>query len=176
MGAIEMKNIVLTGFMGSGKSAVGASLAENLGMKVVDTDGLIEERMCMSINDIFSSRGEAYFREVEKKAVAQVSELGGHVIITGGGVVLNEGNIANLRRNGVIVYLHADPEVVYERVKDETHRPLLQVEDPLGKIKELMEVRASFYANNDLAVDTSSLTVEEVASEVLGKVKPLIGD
>ncbi len=168
------KNIVLTGFMGSGKTSVGNRISKMLGMKVVDTDDLIEERMCVSINDIFSRHGEAYFREVEKGIVKEVSELEGRVIVTGGGVVLNKENIRNLRKKGIIVYLHVTPDAAYARVKAQTHRPLLRVEDPLKKIKELLEQRAPFYADNDLTIDTTGLTVDKVVDEVLRKVKPLI--
>ncbi len=162
-----MKNIVLTGFMGSGKSTVGRALSKRLGMGIVDTDELIEERMCMSINDVFSRHGEPGFRDIERRVVAEVSKLEGRVIITGGGVVLNKENMANLRRNGFIVYLHARPEVIYERVKHHRHRPLLNVDDPLKKIGELMEYRAPFYADNDISVDTSDKSAMEVVKEVI---------
>lgn len=170
-----MKNIVFTGFMGSGKTTVGNRVARRFGMKVVDTDDLIEERLCMSINDIFSQRGEPYFREVEKRVVREVSELEGHVIITGGGVVLNKENMHNLRRNGIIVYLHASPEDAYARLKGKGNRPLLKVEDPLRKIRELIEYREPFYADNDITIDTAGLSVDAVAREVMTWVKPLIG-
>jgi shikimate kinase len=162
-----MKNIVLTGFMGAGKSSVGRALSEKTGMPVIDTDDEIEKRAEMAISDIFEKHGEPHFRDLEKDEVARVSDMEGHIIITGGGVVLKKENMDNLRKNGVIFYLHASPEAIYERIKDETHRPLLQVEDPLGKIKELLEYRAPFYADNDFTIDTSGLTVDEVAEEVL---------
>jgi len=162
-----MKNIVLTGFMGAGKSSVGRALSEKTGMPVIDTDDEIEERAGMAITEIFEKHGEDHFRELERQVVAQVSALEGHIIITGGGVVLKKENMDNLRKNGVIFYLSAPPKVIYDRVKDETHRPLLQVEDPLGRIKELLEFRAPFYADNDFTIDTSGLTVDEVAEEVL---------
>lgn len=161
------KNIVLTGFMGAGKSTVGKKLARALGMSLVDTDDLIEARAGMSIPDIFARYGEEYFRELEEKVVADVSTLKKHVIVTGGGVVLREANMRNLQKGGVVIYLHAEPEVIYERIKDQTHRPLLRVADPLAKIRELLEYRAPFYANNDVTVDTSNLTVDEVVEEVL---------
>ncbi len=169
-----MKNIVLTGFMGSGKSSVGEIIAKRLGMKVIDTDDLIEEKMRMSINDIFSRYGEPHFRDVETGVVKEASKLDGHVIITGGGVVLNKSNIENLRTNGVIVYLHVSPEDAFDRVKAETHRPLLKVDDPLGKIRELIEFREPFYADNEVQVDTTRLSVDEVAGEVVERVKPLL--
>lgn len=166
-----MKNIVLTGFMGAGKSSVGRKLADRLGMSVVDTDELIERSADMKISEIFSRYGEARFRELEKKAVAEASKLENHVVITGGGVVLREENVINLRKNGIIIYLHARPDVIYSRIKHETHRPLLQAKEPMEKIKELLEYRAPYYANNDFMVDTSDLTVEQVVEEILKKSK-----
>lgn len=166
-----MKNIVLTGFMGAGKSSVGRKLADRLGMSVVDTDELIERSAGMKISEIFARYGEEHFRELEKKAVAEASKLENHVIITGGGVVLKEENMKNLRRNGIIVYLRARPEVIHSRIKHESHRPLLQVKEPIEKIKELLEHRAPYYANNDFMVDTSDLTVEEVVKEILKRLR-----
>ncbi len=161
------KNIVLTGFMGAGKSTVGRRLVHLLKKKMVDTDDMIEREAGMKISEIFAKHGEDYFRELEEKIVAKASQMKNHVIVTGGGVVLREKNIQNLRKNGVIIYLHASPEVIYNRVKNQSHRPLLQVKDPLEEIRELLEFRAPFYAKNDHAIDTSDLTIEEVVAEVL---------
>jgi shikimate kinase len=166
-----MVNIVLTGFMGAGKSAVGKKLKELTCMEMVDTDDMIEEDAGMVISEIFEKFGEPHFRELEKRAVAKASALKNHIIVTGGGVVLKEENITNLRKNGKVVYLHAPPEVLYERIKDETQRPLLQVDDPLGKIKELLEYRAPFYANNDFEIDTTDTSVDDVAEEVVKIIK-----
>jgi shikimate kinase len=167
-----MKNIVLTGFMGSGKSTVGKKLGEKLNLKVIDTDDVIEEDSGLKISDIFAQQGEKYFRELEKEAVRKVSALEDHVIITGGGVVLNKENMENLRKRGTIIYLHARPEVLHERVKDETHRPLLQVKDPLNRVRELLDYRARFYSDNDLEIDTSNLSVDEVVGEIVRKINP----
>ena len=160
------KNLVLTGFMGAGKSTVGRLLAEKLNLRYVDTDAEIERRAKMSIAEIFEKHGEAYFRELERRVVEEVSELEGCVIVTGGGVVLNRENISNLRRKGVIVYLHAEPEVIYRRLHNDSSRPLLRVENPLSRIRELMEQRAPYYAEHDYSVDTSELSVEQVVEEV----------
>ncbi|MFQ6105471.1 MAG: shikimate kinase [Candidatus Hydrothermarchaeaceae archaeon] len=166
-----MKNIILTGFMGAGKSAVGKKLAERTGMTLVDTDEIIEGETGKSISEIFAESGERHFREIERKVVEKVSEMKNSVITTGGGVVLNRRNVKNLRKNGIIVYLHAEPEILYERLKKEKHRPLLRVENPLGRIKELMIMRSRFYADNDMFIDTSKLTVDEVADVIMKKVK-----
>ena len=162
-----MGNIVLTGFMGAGKTSVGKRLKELTGIEMVDTDDMIEEDASMPISEIFEKFGEPYFRELEKKAVAKASALENRIIVTGGGAVLKEENIKNLRKNGKIVYLHAPPEVLYKQAKDGTRRPLLQVDDMLKKIRELLEYRAPFYANNDFVIDTSNMSVDEVAKEVV---------
>jgi len=164
-----MKNIVLTGFMGAGKSVVGRTLAKRLGWEVIDTDNAIEQDNDMIISDIFQGYGEDYFRELEKKAVEKISTLKDHVIITGGGVVINKVNIENLRKNGVVVYLFAIPKVLYLRVKDQNHRPLLQVEDPMQTISELMKVREPFYANHDIRIDTTNLDVNQVVDKIMEK-------
>jgi shikimate kinase len=166
-----MVNIVLTGFMGAGKSAVGRMLRELTGMEMVDTDNMIERDAGMVISEIFEKFGEPHFRELEKKAVKEASELENHIIVTGGGVVLKEENIDNLKKNGKIIYLHAPAEVLYERIKDETHRPLLQVDDPLGKIKEMLEFRAPFYANNDFTIGTENMGIDGVAEEIIKIIK-----
>jgi shikimate kinase len=165
------KNIVLTGFMGAGKSTVGRKLAKVLSMDLVDTDDMIESRSGMSIPEIFTKYGEDYFRALEEEVVAEASKLHGHVIVTGGGVVLREINMRNLKKNGVVIYLHAEPDIIYTRIKNQTHRPLLQVEDPLGKIRELLEYRAPFYANNDYTIDTTTLKVEDVVNKALDILK-----
>lgn len=166
-----MVNIVLTGFMGAGKSAVGRRLKELTGMGMVDTDDMIERDAGMPISKIFEKFGELHFRELEKKAVAKASGLDNHIIVTGGGVVLKEENINNLKKNGKIIYLHAPAELLYERIKDETHRPLIQEDDPPGKIKELLEFRAPFYANNDFTINTEDLDIDEVAEEIIKIIK-----
>jgi shikimate kinase len=163
-------NIVLIGFMGAGKTSVGKALREKTGMEMIDTDEKIEKDSGMKISKIFSTFGEEYFRKLEKKAVREVSKLENTIIVTGGGVVLDKENMENLRKKGIVIHLYADPKTIYERIKHESHRPLLQVEDPIRKIKELLEYRARFYADNDIVIDTSNLSVDEVAEKILEKL------
>ena len=162
-----MKNIVLTGFMGTGKTSVARELSSMLGMKVVDMDTEIEKEQGMTINDIFARFGEGRFRDIETGMAKKVSRLNGAVISTGGGVVLRKENIEYLRDGGVVVCLMASPEVIYERTKHSDERPLLKVEDPLEKIRELLEYRLPFYRNADIVVDTDGKTPREVAEEIV---------
>lgn len=162
-----MANIILVGFMGTGKTAVGENLSRILGYPLIDTDDLIEEEVGLSIPEIFSRFGEPFFREVESRVVERVSKLDAHVISTGGGVVLREENLENLRRNGIIFCLNATPEEIWRRVSSESHRPLLNVPDPMGRIRELLVKRAPFYAKADFQIDTTDRSIEEITEEIL---------
>ena len=159
-------NIVLVGFMGTGKTAVGKLLAKKVEMKYICTDEIIEDRERRSINEIFKKSGEAYFRRVEKEVVKKVAQLDKFIIDAGGGVVLDEENIQSLKKNGKIVCLIATPEVILERTKRYHHRPLLNAEDPKAKVEELLNFRAPYYAKADLSVDTTNLTIEQVVEKV----------
>jgi shikimate kinase len=180
-------NIILTGFMGSGKSSVGKLLAkelddksgkssvgqllsEKLNYKFVDLDELIVKHEGKSINDIFAEKGEKYFRDIETKIVKEISLEDKQVVATGGGVVLREENMDALEKSGQIIYLHVSPEVVYERLKDDDSRPLLKVKDPLQKIKELLDKREPYYKRNNFMIDTSNMTVEEVVQEIVKEI------
>jgi shikimate kinase len=160
-------NIVLFGFMGTGKTRVGRAVAERLDMTHVDLDDLIEAREGVAISEIFATKGEAYFRQVESEIAAEAARLARHVIATGGGVVLNEANIRALERTGVGICLSATPEAIYERVKDETHRPLLRVDDPMARIRALLEYRRPFYARVAHQIDTTGRPPEAIVDEVV---------
>lgn len=162
----NITNIVLVGYMGTGKTAVGKKLAEVLQMELVDTDDVIEADCGMAISDIFSEMGEEYFRDLESRAIEKACELSNHIIFTGGGAVIRNKNIQNLKRTGLIFCLDATPEVIWKRVSRETHRPLLQVEDLMGRIREMMETRRPFYDKADYRIDTSQLTIEQVAEKI----------
>lgn len=152
--------------MGTGKSTIAKLLAASTGHVLVEMDAEIEKREGMSISDIFAKKGEAYFRDREREVVQELSAGEGLVISTGGGVVLNSDNIKDFKSTGVVVGLNASPETIYERVKHEKHRPLLKTADPFGKIKELLEARARFYAKADATVETDGKTLEAIATEV----------
>ena len=162
----EKKNIVLVGFMGTGKSSVAKLLARWTGRTLVEMDDEIEKKEGMSINQIFSTKGENHFRRREREVVEELSARRGLVVSTGGGVVLNGDNIRDFKTGGIVVCLDASPETVYRRVKHESHRPLLQTPDPLAKIKELLAFRAPFYAKADAKVSTDGKSVDQVAEEI----------
>jgi shikimate kinase len=166
-----MKNIALIGFMGAGKTAVGKQLAKKLNLALIDADAEIEKEQGMSITDIFKNFGEPHFRDVETAVIKRLSAMKNIVISTGGGAVLRQENMDNLRANGVIVCLWAEPETVFQRIRHDTSRPLLQVEDPLKKIQELLEFRKPFYEKADIMIDTEDKSPKEVADEIIEKVK-----
>jgi shikimate kinase len=161
-----MKNIILVGFMGTGKTAVGKALARRLKMKFVDMDCLIEGRERMKVPDIFASKGEPYFRKVEKEVAREVSSQSGLVIAAGGGAVIDEENVKNLRSSGVMVCLTATAGKIFERTRAHTHRPLLNVSDPKEKISELLARRAEYYARADYRIDTTDLSIDEVVKKI----------
>lgn len=165
------KNIVLVGFMGAGKSLVSSKLENLADLRRLSTDDIIEQKENRKISDIFGDSGEPYFRKVERDVVAEVSQQDGLVIDCGGGVVLDDDNIRHLKKNGTVFYLFANPDVIYGRIKDETHRPLLQIDDPQAKIVELLEARKSRYELADHIIDTNNMSVDEVCEEIMKLMK-----
>lgn len=156
-------NIVLIGFMGTGKTSVGRLLANRLGYDFIDTDAVIERLEGRSISEIFATDGERYFRNLEAEQALILANADRRVVATGGGFPLNPKNIELLHGNSVIVLLQASPQTILERVQPDQNRPLLQVDDPLSKIESLLVVRAAFYAVADITVDTSDKDLQEVA-------------
>jgi shikimate kinase len=167
----EMKNIVLTGFMGTGKTAVGKELARLLHMTLVDVDAEIERSEKMKISEIFKKSGEARFREIETEMIRAVAQQKHVIISTGGGAVLKQANIDVLKRNGLIVCLSATPETIFRRTRAHTHRPLLQVENPLDRIRDLLSTRIPHYEKADITIDTENRTPLEIAQEIRRKVR-----
>lgn len=165
------KNIILTGFMGVGKTSVGTQLAKDLGYAFVDTDKLIEADQNMTITAIFAKHGEPYFREIEARIVREVMERESQVVSTGGGAVIWDINREAFKKAGLVVCLSARPEVIFGRIKHETHRPLLQTPDPLAKIKEMLDSRARFYAQADITIDTSEKSEDQIISEIKERIK-----
>ena len=159
-------NVVLIGFMGTGKSAVGRRIASRLGRSFIDTDALIEARAGRTIAQIFSEDGEAQFRRLESAAVAEAGGADGAVIATGGGVPLRADNMRALRRRGIIVSLTASPQTILARVGGGAERPLLGAA-PASAVERLLAERDAAYRDADLVVDTSDASSEEVADRIL---------
>ena len=166
-----MKNIILTGFMGTGKTAVGRELSRILDMKLIDVDTEIEKSEKITINEIFKQFGEPRFREIETDMIRKLSESKNTIISTGGGAVLKQENMDILRKNGVIVCLTASPETIFKRTSTNNDRPLLQVENPLERINELLNFRKPFYQKADVIIDTEGKTPLQIADEIIEKVK-----
>lgn len=160
-------NLVLVGFMGTGKSAVGRRAARRLGRMLVDMDALIEKRAGRTIPEIFRDSGEPCFRALEREAVRDLAAQRGLVVAAGGGVVLNPENPADLARTGVVVCLWADPDEILRRVGGDEHRPLLQAPDRGERIAKLLEQRRPLYEAIPDRVDTTGRTADEVTDEVL---------
>ena len=160
-----MRNIVLIGFMGTGKSTVGKRLAQSLAWDFVDTDCEIGEVTSMSVTDIFRRHGETRFRSEERIVVARLSQQEQIVIATGGGTVLNPHNWDVLAKNGIIICLHASLDVILSRIGHKNDRPLLK--GPKEEIEKLWSERQVSYARADFTVDTSQKNIDEVVSEIL---------
>lgn len=160
LAALGARNLVLVGFMGTGKSTLGRAVARVLGRPFRDTDALVVARVGSPIREIFAREGEAGFRRHEAAVVAQAASATGYVLATGGGALANPDNLHALRANGLLIALHARPEVILARVggrRAGAHRPLLDTPDPLARISELLKARAPLYAEADLELNTSEL-------------------
>jgi shikimate kinase len=165
-----MANIILIGFMGTGKSTIGRIVAEQLGYQFIDTDIKIEAEQGKTISEIFETDGEAYFRDLEAKLALELSAKNLQVISTGGGFVLNPRNIMAFKPEGAIVALTAPARVIYERVNGDAQRPLLATADPLARISKLLLERAPLYQNADLIIETMDKKPEELAMEIVGEL------
>jgi shikimate kinase len=162
-----VKNLVLIGFMGSGKSTVGHIAAHELGLQFVDVDREIEEREGMSISDIFSKLGEEKFRDLESEMIRELSLRKDQVLATGGGAILRPINIENLKNTSVLVLLHVDAATAHMRTKDHHHRPLLNCTDSQQLIQDLLESRRALYDSIPNTVETVGRTPHEVARAVI---------
>lgn len=165
-----INNITLIGFMGSGKTTVGKLLASILAYNFIDTDDLIENKEAISISEIFKTRGEEHFRELESSTLSHVINLKDTVISTGGGIVTIDRNMEILKDANVI-YLEATPRQIYNNIKHDRSRPLLEGDDMYSKINEILDTRRSLYEDAaDYIIEVDGKTPEEIASLILRRI------
>lgn len=168
---MDIRNLFFIGFMGAGKSSVSARMGQLLGRDVVEMDQHIAQEEGMAITDIFAQKGEPYFRNLETALLKSCAQGAPRVVSCGGGVPLRAENVAAMKHCGTVVLLTARPEVILNRVKDSTDRPLLNGHMNVPYIAELMEQRRPKYeAAADITVDTSELTIEEICQALLRRL------
>lgn len=163
-------NLILTGFMGTGKTTLGRLLSHSLGFRFCDTDKIIQQKTGRSIPDIFATDGESAFRELEKQCVAEWLPEGGAVIATGGGIVTIPGIASALRAHGIVVALFASPKVILERTNCGKTRPLLQTDgDRLEHIRSLLAAREQAYMDSGINLFTDGRSLNELAA-IIGRI------
>ena len=165
-------NIVLIGFRGTGKSTVGRLLAKRLERDFIDSDKFIEDSTGKTIKSIFEEDGEEGFRQIEADTITELSKADNKVISAGGGVVLREENVNNLKDNGFLILLEATPEIIHNRIAQDKNttqqRPSLTDKKPLEEIKHLIEQREHAYKNAaDYTINTSSVSCEDIVNEII---------
>jgi len=161
------QNIALIGFMAVGKSAVGRNLAKKLRRRFVDLDRLIEKTVGMKVQEIFVRKGEPYFRQLEKQTLATILQKKGQVIATGGGIIMDEENLTLLRERTLLIGLTASVDVLLSRAGNGSKRPLLKGANRKERIAELLMQRESRYAQADVTIDTSELTLDQVVEKII---------
>ncbi len=166
---MKKKNIVLIGFMGSGKTTVGIRLSYRLRKTIEDTDKLIERREKRTIREIFAQDGEEYFRKMETEMLREAGlKMKNQIVSVGGGTPVKAENRELLKQLGTVIYFRVKPETVYNRLKHDTTRPLLQCENPLARITELLEQRKEAYEScADIIIDVDELSMQQVVDRVL---------
>jgi len=162
------RNIILIGFMGTGKSTIGRNLSRTFGYPLIDTDHLIVEQQGRTIPEIFESEGENAFRNLETGLLRSLHQHSGHIIATGGGIIGREENRRLLRELGYVVWLIARPSEILERTARNSNRPLLNNDDPERTIRELLEIRTPLYRDTaHLGIETDNLSFDEVTTGII---------
>ena len=169
-----MKNIILIGMMGSGKTSVGRAVSRTANLSFIDTDTIIENRLHMTIPQIFTQYGETYFRSLEADAARQAAAHTNTVIATGGGIVTDPQNMVHLKASGFVIYLQCDPKQLYKRTAKNLNRPLLNAEtERLKKLEDLLSQRKHLYMQySDFTLDVDEATVDELSEMILTRVAP----
>ncbi|WGZ93575.1 MAG: shikimate kinase [Candidatus Thiothrix putei] len=167
-------SIILVGLMGAGKSTIGRQLARRLNLTFYDSDRVIEERTGVSIPTIFELEGEAGFREREEQIIAELTTLPDILLATGGGSVLRETNREHIKAGGCVIYLKASADQLFQRIKHDRSRPLMQTENPLQTLRNLLKTREPYYLEvADLVVPTGKQKVNVILREIQNKLKQL---
>jgi shikimate kinase len=171
---MQINNLFLVGPMGAGKTTVGRQLSEQLALEFIDSDHEIQHRTGVDIPTIFEFEGEEGFRNREQNVIDELTQHDGVILATGGGVVLREINRKHLSSRGYVIYLHCTPEQQYERTFRDRNRPLLQTEDPLARLRGLLEQREPLYRQiADLVIVTEGRNTHSVVREIVNKIESL---
>jgi len=170
---LGQRNVVLVGMMGAGKSSIGKRLAERLGLSFIDADTEIEAAAGKSIPEIFAEHGESYFREGERRVIARILEGRGRVLAAGGGAFMNSETRARIATRAVSVWIKADIEVLMQRVRKRSNRPLLRTADPEATMRALIEQRHPVYALADITVLSRDIAHEVIVSEIIAALAAL---
>ena len=170
----QIRNIALTGFMGCGKTAIGRVVARVAGFEFLDTDQFIEEHVGKSIPRIFEEHGEETFRRYEREVVARLAERENTVIATGGGLLVDAENMDTMKQYAMVFCLWASPESIWRRVKGQSHRPLLNTDDPRQRIIDLLEERKPAYSRSDMLLNTEYRSAKDVANLILSQFRQAI--
>jgi shikimate kinase len=161
------RSIVLVGMPGCGKSAIGRRLAARLELPFVDVDEEIERAAGKTIKEIFADHGEPYFRDGERRVIARLLGSGPQVLATGGGALLAEETRANIRRQGISIWVRADVPILVRRIMKRSNRPLFEGREPERVVKELMEARSPLYATADIAVESRDVPHDVIVEEII---------
>lgn len=174
---MSQRCVVLLGMMGAGKSEVGRELADRIGYQFLDTDKLIEKRAGKRISKIFQEDGEPAFRALEREVIASLEGSAGKVLATGGGAIMDPANRSAFNRLGTTVYLKASARELYQRVKNDSSRPLLQTEDPKAEVARILSEREQYYEDAIITIDTEDLSSNEVVDVLIDELaKRTLGD
>lgn len=166
-----MKTIVLTGMMGSGKSTVAKILKEKLNLKAIDIDSCIEKSEGSSISEIFKNNGEKYFRIIEGNTIKTVFKPENIILSLGGGAFENKDTREFLLKNSVVIYLETSADIIFERIKTDTSRPLLCDNMTIEKISEIMNLRKQNYQSATYTINTDNKTPTQIAQDIIGAIK-----
>jgi shikimate kinase len=173
--ALGPRSIVLVGMMGAGKSSIGRKLAQTIGLPFVDADSEIELAAGMTIADIFAEKGEAYFRAGEARVIARLLEGGPQVLATGGGAFMHPQTRALIREKAISIWLKAEFDVLYRRIRRRNDRPLLKTDDPAATLQRLIAEREPVYAQADLVIASREVPHEVIVGEILAALTAHLG-